>query len=197
MVVAVGMSIPAMIPPVKKSEGKKEDKKQEKKVSKTEEITVEFKYKSKFDEEEFSRQLSNQEKGMNKLTVKEYLENRKNYKAKGRDPRGDAAQKQAREDALRNKIDELQSKNPDKSYDQIKKEANDWLETQAALHDPDQVAGGDPTKITGMGDRRINSSLGGQWMSRIGAVDEKVEAFAKTLTEEQQMNTYLNIRLIY
>ena len=195
MVVAVGMSIPAMIPPVKKSEGKKEDKKQEKKVSKTEEITVEFKYKSKFDEKEFSRQLSNQEKGMNKLTVKEYLENRKNYKANGRDPRGSAAQKNAREKALFDKRNELLKEK--KNYAEADRQAKDWIKTKAALHDPDQIAGGDPTKITGFGDSRINSSLGSQWKTRIGNVDEKVEALAKDLTEEQQMTTYLNIRLIY
>ena len=33
----------------------------------------------------------------------------------------------------------------------------------AALHDPDQVAGGFYNHITGMGDRGINSSIGSQW----------------------------------
>jgi hypothetical protein len=38
-----------------------------------------------------------------------------------------------------------------------------WLSTQAALHDPDQIAGGYPNGLTDLGSRRINSSLGSQW----------------------------------
>ena len=50
-------------------------------VSKVEmpEINTVFNYKSKFDEKEFARQLENQEKGLNSLTIAEFVENRKKY----------------------------------------------------------------------------------------------------------------------
>lgn len=45
-------------------------------IPRTKEVKVKFTYKTKFDSEEFTRQLKDQEKGMNELTVYEYQENR-------------------------------------------------------------------------------------------------------------------------
>lgn len=45
---------------------------------------------------------------------------------------------------------------------------DDWLATQAALHDPDQVAGGNPEGVTGLGNREINSEIGRQWGTGAG-----------------------------
>ena len=164
-------------------------------IHRTEEITVDFNYKSKYDEEEFARQLSNQEKGMNNLTVQDYLDNRASYKANGRSPEAAALQKEYRQQALVQKRDELFLAG--KSYEEAEAEAKNWMKTQAVLHDPDQVAGGFATNITGLGDRNINSSIGGQWPYRIDALDEQIENLAKKMTEAERQSTYLNIKLTY
>jgi hypothetical protein len=39
-------------------------------------------------------------------------------------------------------------------------QASEWLETKAALHNPDQIAGGKADIIGGLGDKRVNSSIG-------------------------------------
>ncbi len=157
------------------------------------------------DRAEYLRQLTGQETGLNKLTVAQFLANRDAYANRkktskrkqpdGRDPRGDAAQKVAREEALRDKVLELRRQNRNLTQTEATNQATQWLETQTALHDPDQVAGGHADTITGMGDARVNSAIGAAWSSRIKAIDRQVRDLAKGLTPEQQQSTYLNIQL--
>lgn len=45
------------------------------------------------------------------------------------------------------------------SYEAAEVEANKWLNTQAALHNSDQIAGGNPLNVSGVGDAKINSLL--------------------------------------
>ncbi|WP_265416433.1 polymorphic toxin type 15 domain-containing protein [Granulicatella elegans] len=132
---------------------------------------------------------------MNELTVKEYLDNRERYIAEGRAIEGNAAQKAARETALEEKIEELVNKGID--IDVAEEQAQKWMDTQAALHNPDQIAGGYADQIGGMGDKRINSSIGSQWKYRIDAVDEQIQALVEKMTPEQLQTTYLNVRLTY
>ena len=132
---------------------------------------------------------------MNELTVQEYLDNRERYIAEGRALEGNAAQQAAREIALEEKIEELINKGLD--IDVAEEQAQKWLGTQAALHNPDQIAGGYPDKIGGMGDTGVNSSIGIQWRYRIDYVDEQIQAMAKTMSPEQLQSTYLNVRLTY
>ncbi|OTW75670.1 hypothetical protein BK715_21490 [Bacillus thuringiensis serovar japonensis] len=68
---------------------------------------------------------------------------------------------------------------------------------QAALHNPDQIAGGKVEIIGGMGDKRINSSIGSQWRYRIDIVDEQIKELAKNMTPEQLKSTYLNVKLTH
>ncbi|OEG15352.1 hypothetical protein BCR23_09870 [Enterococcus quebecensis] len=156
-------------------------------------MEVSFKKNAKHDAEEFARQLKNQEKGMNELTVEEYLANRERYLAEGRALEGNIAQQAAREQAYTKKLNELQKSG--KTLSQAKSEAKQWLDKQAALHNPDQIAGGKANIIGGMGDKGINSSLGSQWRYRIEAVDEQIRAMAKNMTPEQLKNTHLNVKL--
>ncbi|MGX7243922.1 polymorphic toxin type 15 domain-containing protein [Enterococcus quebecensis] len=162
-------------------------------AAKLDEIEVSFKKNAKHDAEEFARQLKNQEKGMNELTVEEYLANRERYLAEGRALEGNIAQQAAREQAYTKKLNELQKSG--KTLSQAKSEAKQWLDKQAALHNPDQIAGGKANIIGGMGDKGINSSLGSQWRYRIEAVDEQIRAMAKNMTPEQLKNTHLNVKL--
>jgi len=164
-------------------------------VNRLEEIKVDFKYNSKYDEIEFERQLAAQEKGMNELTVQEYLENRAKYIDQGRALESNAAQQASRKEALANKIDELFDTGM--SYEEAETEANKWINTQAALHNPDQIAGGNPLNVSILGDTKINSSIGSQWKYRIDSVDEHIRIMSETMTNEELKSTYLNVKLNY
>ncbi|MGI4759314.1 MAG: type VI secretion system tube protein TssD, partial [Janthinobacterium lividum] len=157
--------------------------------------------KPALDRIEFSRQLTNQQEGMNRLTVAQFLANRDQYnklrktKGTGRDPKGDAAQKIAREKALVLKVEELQLADDDLTESEAMTVATQWLATQAALHDPDQVAGGNSQTVTGLGDARVNSSLGAQWPKRIKGIDAQVRKQAATMSQREQEDTLLTIAL--
>ena len=69
------------------------------------------------------------------------------------------------------------------------------METQAALHDPDQVAGGHAGTITGLGNARVNYSIGAQWPKRIKAIDQQIRSLAANMSLQQQQTTFLNIVL--
>jgi hypothetical protein len=162
-------------------------------VPRIKEIEVNFNRNVKHDPEEFARQLKDQEKGMNELTVDEYQKNRERYIAEGRAIEGNVAQQTAREEAFSDKVAELIHNG--KSFDEAEKEAKEWLNTQAALHNPDQIAGGKSDKIDGMGHKGINSSIGAQWRYRIDVVDEQIMEIAKKMTPEKLKSTYLNVKL--
>ncbi|ATF14999.1 hypothetical protein A616_24460 [Brevibacillus brevis X23] len=182
-------------PNQKPPEGEKPPKTEEtgKPATRIAEVEVKFKRNPKHDSEEFARQLKDQEKGLNELTVDEFIKNRDKYIQNGRAKEGDAAQKLARKKALQDKIEELREQGL--SYKDAEIEANKWIKDQAALHNPDQIAGGDPLHITGMGDKRINSSIGSQWKNNIDSMDKQIRDMAKEMTEEERKSTYLNIKL--
>ena len=77
------------------------------------------------------------------------------------------------------------------------KRATEWIKEQAALHDPDQIAGGDPENVTGMGNMRINSSIGSQWKIRAMELEDAVEKYVtdKELPQEDLGQTHLNVKL--
>ncbi len=162
-------------------------------VPRIKEIEVYFNRNDKHNSEEFARQLKDQEKGMSELTVDEYLKNRERYIAEGRAIEGNAAQKMARQEALKDKIAELRKQGLSRA--DATKQASEWLETKAALHNPDQIAGGRADIIGGLGDKRVNSSIGSQWKYRIDVVDEQIREIAKNISPEQLKNTYLNVKL--
>lgn len=132
---------------------------------------------------------------MNELTVQEYLDNRQQYLDQGRAIEGNAAQQAARENAYLDKVAELRRNGL--SAEDAKSRANEWINSQAALHNPDQVAGGNASNIGGVGDRGVNSSIGAQWRYRIDAVDEQIQRMVEGMTEAQRKSTYLNVNLTY
>ena len=156
---------------------------------------MKFNYNSKYSEDEFARQLADQEKGMNNLTVDQYLKNRQRYINQGRSLEGNATQVAARKEALANKINEL--RNNGMSYSEAKNEANKWMKKQAALHNPDQIAGGEPANVSTLGDKGVNSSIGVQWKSRIDEVDSKIQDMAKNMSDAEKKSTKLNVNLTY
>ncbi|TDV51360.1 putative RNase toxin 15 of polymorphic toxin system [Pseudomonas graminis] len=127
---------------------------------------------------EFDRQLVGQERGLNDLTVDEYLRGREAFKAgeKVRDP---GVAKQARmqlndrlEDDLLNEL--LTQGMPfDKASSEAERLANDKMRTLAALYNPDLFVGGKDV-ISDFGDRGVNSSIGSQWRWRVDSLDQAV-----------------------
>jgi hypothetical protein len=157
---------------------------------------------------EFERQLTGQQEGMNKLTVAAFIANRDQYLERSKENKakknkngghnlkeGNLAQELARQKAFKAKVAELRRQDRSLTKGQAETRTNEWLETQAALHDPDQVAGGYANPITGMGDGRVNYAIGGGWPSRIKAIDKQIRDYAKNMTPEEQQTTYLNIVL--
>jgi hypothetical protein len=157
------------------------------------EIKVRFKKNPKHDAVEFERQLKAQEEGLNSLTVDEYLKNRDRYLKEGRSLEGNAAQQAAREKAYLDKVNELRRNGL--SRKEAEKKASEWIKGQAALHNPDQIAGGNPLNISGMGDKRINSSIGSQWKYKIDEMDKQIRSMAKNMTEAERKSTRLNVKL--
>ena len=131
---------------------------------------------------------------MNELTVEEYLENRQQYREHGRASEGSVAQQAARDKAYADKIAELQKSGV--PIEEAESQAQEWLKTQNALPNPDQVAGGRYDNIGGLGDSRINNSIGSQWRSRIKEIDEQIAKIAETMTDAEKKSTYLNVTLI-
>lgn len=156
---------------------------------------VQFKLGKGHDQIEFERQLAGQQAGMNELSIHDFLTNRDGYLARGgRDPAGDIAQEAARKEALIAKTEELRGTGLSRA--DAKSQAEDWLKTQAALHNPDQIAGGFADRITDMGDRNINSSIGSQWRTRIGALDDHIRTFAEGLSEAERKAIRMNVSLL-
>jgi NTP pyrophosphatase (non-canonical NTP hydrolase) len=153
-----------------------------------------FKFNPKHDFDEFVRQLKGQEDGLKKLTVDDFIKNRDKYLKNGRSNSASKAQKDFRDKARNKRIKDNRKKGM--SYEEAKVEANQWMDTQAALHDPDQVAGGFGDNVTGMGDKRVNSGLESQWKDRIDEIDRQVREAAEKMTEAEKKSTYLDIELL-
>ncbi len=155
-----------------------------------------FRCKDSMDIAEYKRQIENQQVGMNRLPLAEYMKNRDAYKENGRNNEiGGPAQEKARQEARADRI--TQNRENGMSRKEAEAEADKWMETQAALHDPDQVAGGNPENVTGMGDKEINSSIGSQWRSRVDKIDEAVQNYIKenNLSEDDCKKIYMNVKL--
>jgi hypothetical protein len=155
---------------------------------------------SQFDPGEYQDQLSGQQSGLNKLPVDKWAANRAAYTARaaaggsGRDPKGAAAQKKFREQERTRIIAEniAAGMTPAKA----EREAAKFLKTQAALHDPDQIAGGDPTKIRQLGSKYINSSIGSQWKTNVGDLDKAVGKIPAKRQAKLHMNVTLKMKKI-
>ena len=145
------------------------------------ECVIEFNNKSGLDEKEFKKQLRDQQDGLCELTIDEYKKNREVYNKRkaetgnGRDPDSAKYQTQAKKEAIATKTKEFRNQGYSKTEAETmaKKCASD----KAALHTPDQIAGGFADRISGMGDSGINSSIGPQWNSkdRIGKLDTYIQ----------------------
>lgn len=64
--------------------------------------------------------------------------------------------------------------NNSENKDILKAKAKDWAKGKAALHGPDQIAGGYANNFSVSGDSKINSSIGSQWKSRVSKLDNYI-----------------------
>ncbi|KPZ21775.1 DUF6861 domain-containing protein [Pseudomonas coronafaciens] len=144
---------------------------------------------------EFDRQLAGQEKGLNDLTVEEYLKGREAFKngAALRDPIVAANARKL----LGGKMEEQllgkligENISPEQALILAKKMTEQKMATLAALHNPDLVAGGRDI-ISDLGDRRINSSIGPQWQSRIGSLDTAASQVPAAIQNITKINAKL------
>ncbi|KZL42263.1 hypothetical protein VT47_01670 [Pseudomonas syringae pv. syringae] len=145
--------------------------------------------------DEFDNQLEGQQNGLNDLTVAEYLKGRKAFTDGdvvrdpkiARDARNEFSQK-----LKQDLIDELRSKNlsASEAESQAERMVAQKMSTLAALHNPDLFAGGKDI-IGGFGDKRINSSIGPQWPSRIGSLDSAANNIPESIRESTKINAKL------
>ena len=127
------------------------------------------------DSAEYNRQYNEQMDTLQNMTAADWVRNRIQYLENGRTSDSLRAQQNARDTALNAKITELRRNG--ESRESAQQIAQEWLGNQAALHRLDGIAGGDVTDISGVGDSRINSSLGSQWRSRVSDIDSSIIAF--------------------
>ena len=165
---------------------------------------------------EFNKQLKGQEDGINKQSVAENMANRSKYQERkeetgsGRDPEGSKAQREFRNAEINKRTGDLaeqyfHDENFEKgksveerksaAWAKAKEDAKNSLKGQDALHDPDQVAGGDPTKIKEFGDRSVNRSIGKQWDSNAPKLAEATDQYAKEHPQEDLSKVKMNVKL--
>ncbi|NRF69443.1 hypothetical protein HLB44_20795 [Aquincola sp. S2] len=154
-------------------------------------------------EKEFYEQLKGQEAGLNKLTVKEYLDNRARYAQVKRAGTGEA-QELARDrlfDDIQRSINESNRRagmGPAEAERRAKERASEIMESLAALHEPDMVAGGsDPggsgSKPLPLGSSQVNSSIGSQWSkgNRLAEMDKAAQEAMAQHGPDAKMNVTL------
>ncbi|MCU8059131.1 MULTISPECIES: polymorphic toxin type 15 domain-containing protein, partial [unclassified Shewanella] len=161
-----------------------------------------FKKNSKGSDIEYDRQLKGQQDGINKMSVKEYLDNRESYNAIGRKGTG-AAQKQAREDFKEKLINTYREQLRDKgifgqeALDKAAELALNDMKTLNALHNPDMIAGGKDI-VFDLGDASVNQSIGSQWKTKGGDTLGRVDLMdieAKKVLDELGPDTLMNVDL--
>lgn len=164
-------------------------------------IVLTFKCLEKCDKAEYKRQVKAQERGINGQSVAENRRNREAYQERkkqsevgnGRAKEAAEAQKRVRDKACQSRITSNMKKGM--SYREAKVDAYTWIKSQAALHNPDQIAGGDPNKVSRMGDARVNSSIGSQWRVLVQQLDKAVKQYAEGRSEEELLRTKMNVKL--
>ncbi|ORC56243.1 hypothetical protein BZK31_23760, partial [Pseudomonas floridensis] len=144
---------------------------------------------------EFDRQLAGQQKGLNDLTVDEYLKGRKAFK-NGNATRDPKVAEDARKvltlemEARITSMLRLNGAGLEEAEHEAKKMVSQKMTTLAALHNPDMIAGGKDV-INDLGDRRINSSIGPQWSSRIGGLDNAASQIPDALRNTTNIHARL------
>lgn len=180
-------------------------------------VSITFDVDSKnFNVPEYQWQISRQEIGLNKLELPQWFTNRSKYIDGGRDDAGSDSQDQFRKAAKDSLVEDIQRKilskiNIATGKPHTIREARDkaeqivaWImKDKAVLHEPDQVAGGnpiihfDPANINWslLGSLKVNSSIGSQWSTRVHFLDKEVAKVPETLRSGIFMNAHLQTKV--
>ena len=150
-----------------------------------------FKRNKKHDPVEYDRQYNEQMDALQQMPLSDWLRNRTEYLQNGRTSDSLRAQEYARGIAEKKKFAELIRSG--QSPDAARTNAAEWMRTQAATHRLDGIAGGDVTDISGVGDSRINSSLGSQWRTRVGDIDAAVVRYIQANPGADLSSVYMNV----
>lgn len=148
----------------------------------------------RYDPDEFDGQVNEQLEALQNTSMADWIRNRGDYVDNGRSSASLRAQRERREIALRDEIARLRREGQSRS-DAIAN-AEDWMSSQAALHRLDGIAGGNQTDVPRVGDSGVNSSLGSQWRSRVGAIDDAVVQFVQDNPGVDLSTVFMNITLI-
>ena len=160
-------------------------------------IELDMSFKSdKVNVDEFYGQGHMQEDALNNLTVEEYFNNYNSRVQNGRAAAGTEAQREYRFIAKEITTDDLMEANPALSYQEARKMATETYRKSAALHNPDQIAGGDPTQIHAIGGSRENSVFGALWGRgrRAEQLHDKIVELTENMTPEEMKMTRLHVK---
>jgi hypothetical protein len=201
-----------------------EEKKNEEMQPSTEMESVEIVFNirtRRFNPVPFRGQLRQQEDGIRAMKMNAWMANRNQFletredTGSGRSEDSGGDQRAFRE-IIRSRIIERRVAQG-MSVSNAEVHADNWLSQRAALHGPDQIAGGgrtagdigrattddfsqfkERTGLIGMGDARINSSIGSQWRTRVGQIDQEVnkEKYTAEMKGRFNMNVVLVAREI-
>ena len=144
------------------------------------------------DPDEFLKQLKEQEDAINNMSAQTMLDIRAAIEKAGgtkslRDPKSQvAARKEYREEREADLFEEGLSR------DKIKSTLDKEMKGLDATHTLDIIAGGDPTNISGMGDKTTNRSMGAQWR---GARAQSLEDLAKEMKENGKAGGKMKVKL--
>ncbi len=144
---------------------------------------------------EFDRQLAGQERGINDMTVDEYVKGREAFDPANRDSK---IAKQARAAYQKETIEQTartlrgQGMAPRAAEAKAAELVADKMKALAALHNPDMIAAGKDV-IADFGDRNINSRIGAQWKSqgRVQGLDEAARRVPPVERATMKMNAKL------
>lgn len=151
----------------------------------------EFKQNPNHNDKAYKDQFDEQMDTLQSTPLADWLRNRIDFLERGRTSDSLRAQQDARNIALKDKTFELQLEG--KSPEEAKHLAAEWLKTQAATHRLDGIAGGNMSDVSGVGDTRVNSSLGSQWKSRVGDIDTAVIDFVNNNPGIDLDNVFINV----
>ncbi|GGN43235.1 hypothetical protein GCM10010842_30510 [Deinococcus daejeonensis] len=161
---------------------------------------------------EFLLQLREQEAGLNAMTIASWEKNRSAFVARfiatgsGRDTTvANRAQRTSTRLSKAALIDDLaaniMANDPSITLKEARKKAaphaETWIQQQRPLHNPDQVAGGEPAPAhpMAMGGKDVNGSIGPQWKTRIGQLDSEVAAYKASYPGVDCKKVNVNVRL--
>lgn len=151
---------------------------------------------------EMDRQLAGQQQGLNNMTVQEYLDGRTAYQANGRgDPSVARTARSNYQDKLTTELENNYREAGEttaRATELANSDAAQTMSTLAALHNPDQVAGG-ANAITDFGGKTVNSTIGGQWASNVPDVSQSrvaiLDAAARGVPAAERSTTLMKVKL--